>query len=340
MSPTWLLSVLVGYVAGVTLAALLLPEAAGWPWWRLLTVTAGLLALALAALFWHRGRHREEARRIPSPRVLWDDLVRAVDRLLDRVLPPAAAPTAVGVPSAAAPSARGLRPRERAGGAPPLAAGLWPVVRLPQRLACMAWLPAGETRSTGRELGRLVRAVTLARDLGFANRATALLVDLDPLVLATAGARSRVSAFVGDPSPPGCTLVPVFPLGADGTPESLPLDLVMDLAAPERLEFGLAADGLAGLEVERLRRLGFAWLMVPARPFLASGPEDGIDPDLMARLEACRRAGIRVVVRDLASERELLEVLDYPVDFATGPLFRPQRVEPVPPPAVAPRRVA
>ncbi len=338
MSPSWLVSVLVGYVAGVVLAALVLPDGVGRLWWRALLVAGGLLALGLAAMLWHR------ARPAPSPqghrRRLWDGwdaLVALIDRGLDRLLPPSPPPREAGAANAAATSAGLRRQPAKVRPAGP-GAGLWPIVRLPQRVACMAWLPAGEERSTGRELGRLARAIGLARDLGFANRATALLVELDPLVLATAGARSRIAAFVEDRTPSGCTLVPVFRLEGERVPEDLPLDLVMDLAAPERLEFGLLLEEFGTFEAERLRRLGFGWLMVPRGPFLAAGPDDGLDPALMARLERLRQAEIRVIVRDLASERELLEVLDYPVDFATGPLFRPA-VEEVAEPAPR-RRVA
>lgn len=348
-----LVSILVGAVTGLLVTAMLAPDALAGGVWRPLAALGGLVLLASAALgLWrHLARRGEllledalEGSAVPASgaaepsartrrpglaaRVLglWEALVWRIDALLGGPAPAAAASGApAGEPPPAAPAVR-MRPPE---GAPPAEpADFETVVRLPQRIPCMLRLPARGERSPGRELGRLARAIARVKEPGGPTGATALLVDVDPMVLVTAGARGRLQALAGDPSPSGCTLVLVLEPPAGEGPEALPVDLLTDLLVPGRIELGLKVQDPGGLSAERIRRLGFSFLLLPAGPLRAHSPDDPVDPALTALFEDCRRAGVSVVVEGVDGERILLDVLDYPVELACGALFAPAEEAP------------
>jgi len=333
-----LLSVLVGVVTGLLVTASLAPEALPAALWRLLAALVGFGLLGSAAYTLVRRLQAGElvlrdvadpgAGSPPSPAGrrqglvasiarLWEMLVWRVDAWLGGTAAPAAQMPSTDDPPPP-PGARMRSPEERR---PLEPAELQTIVRLPQRIPCMMRLPARGERTPGRELGRLARAVARVRELGPGRTAGALLVDVDPMVLVTAGARSRLQALVGDPAPLGCTLVLVLEPPAGEGPEALPVDLLTDLLAPGRIELGLKVEDAAGLAAERIRRLGFSFLLLPAAPLRAKSPDDPVDPALVALFEDCRRLGIAVVVEGVDGERILLDVLDYPVDLACGALF-------------------
>lgn len=346
-------SVLVGAVTGLLVTALAAPGALAGGAWRPLAALGGMALLVFAgAALWRRLARRaelllEDALEEPSAATagapvatsraraggpllwllgLWEALVWRIDALLGGPVPAPSMPAgSEHEPPPTAPAVR-MRPPE---GAPPAEpADFETVVRLPQRIPCMLRLPARGERSPGRELGRLARAIARVKEPGGPAGAAALLVDIDPMVLVTAGARSRLQALANDPAPAGCTLVLVLEPPVGEGPEALPVDLLTDLLAPGRIELGLRVRDPAGLSAERIRRLGFSFLLLPAGPLRAHSPDDPVDPALVALFEDCRRAGVSAVVEGVDGERILLDVLDYPVELACGALFAPAEEAP------------
>lgn len=170
----------------------------------------------------------------------------------------------------------------------------------------------------------LGRCIQVVRRLTSRNRDVGLVCDLSGVSLADAAFSTELVALLDANRVLAGALVLGF--RQEAVRNLSPLD-VETLGALSDLGFRFAMDGVGDLRIEPrdLAEKGFRQVRVSADLMLARSADAGaaIHPADLAGLFA--RYGIDFVVEDIDTEPLVVDLLDYDVKFAQGPLFSPAR---------------
>ncbi|QCI65762.1 EAL domain-containing protein [Phreatobacter stygius] len=170
----------------------------------------------------------------------------------------------------------------------------------------------------------LGRCIQVVRRLTSRNRDVGLVCDLAGVSLGDAAFSTELVALLDANRALAGSLVLGF--RQDAVRNLSPLD-IETLGALSDLGFRFAMDGVGDLRIEPrdLAEKGFRQIKVPADLMLARAGAAGaaIHPADLAGLFA--RYGIDFVVEGIETEPLVVDLLDYEVKFAQGPLFSPPR---------------
>ena len=110
-------------------------------------------------------------------------------------------------------------------------------------------------------------------------------------------------------------------------------DVVKQLTRLSRRGFRFSIDQVEHLELDvmALDRIGFRFVKVPSRLLMADPSQSGASIDPRDLKKMLSRADIDLMVDRIEDERDVVEILDFDVDFGQGYLFgepRQPREEP------------
>lgn len=222
---------------------------------------------------------------------------------------------------------------------------LQPIVSLPQRkvrfyecfprlrasdgatLQPQQFAEAAEKAGQGSAIDNLLlfRSVQMARKVPRERPDAGLVCNVSRMTLEDSAFLGELATLVGDHPDLGARLVLEFPQAAFAAQDAATAESLARLAA---LGVRFSMDHVNNLRLDgpALSRQGVRFVKIPAKTLLGELrlPQPSIDP--RALKDGLDRAGVDLVVDDVESESDLIELIDFQADFGQGFLFGEQRI--------------
>jgi cyclic-di-GMP phosphodiesterase TipF (flagellum assembly factor) len=171
----------------------------------------------------------------------------------------------------------------------------------------------------------LFRSVQLVRRVQKANRNLGIFVNISESSLADQKFFREFVSFVADNSELAPGLIFEFAQSHVARHGSA---VMLELERLARLGFRFSMDQVVDLDidVDALAQRHFRFIKIEARRLLQAAQHDETPVDLRRFKAALQRGQIDLIVEKIESEQQLVELLDYPLDYGQGYLFGEPKV--------------